>query len=286
VLLALIAGLLLVPTGEIRVAPRELRLQLVKVINADRVAAGLPPVEYSEELSEAADGHCLEMLEGDYASHWNRAGWKPYLRYAAAGIRDATSENIHAFWSTDFREEQVWQYVVEGHRGFMAEQPPNDGHRRSVLGERHTHVGIGIAYDGSGLRLIELFGGRYAVLEALPLRARLKENLTVGGRLLRTTDKLLGISVYYEPLPRSMNRAELRDTFSYSLPKEERMERPRLTGARYVDGSTGTVNISGRNFQMPLYFWKDRPGVYTIAVWIDPGGKPPFVGALTCVIVE
>lgn len=285
-LLALIAGLLLVPTGEIRVAPREMRLQLVEMINADRVAAGLPAVEYSDELSEAADGHCREMLENDYASHWNRAGWKPYLRYAAGGIRDATSENIHAFWSTDFREEQVWQYMAEGHRGFMGEQPPNDGHRRSILDARHTHVGIGVAYDGGGLRMIELFGGRYAELKPVPLRAGLKDNLTVAGRLLRGTDRLLGIAVYYEPLPRTMNRAELRDTFSYSLPQEERMDRPRLTSGRYVDGSTGTVNVSGRSFQMPLIFWKDKPGLYTIAVWIDPGRKPAFIGALTSVIAE
>jgi hypothetical protein len=83
-----------------------------------------------------------------------------------------------------------------------------------------------------------------------------------------------------------MNRAELRETLSYSLPKEERMDRPRLTSGRYVDGSTGTVNVSGRSFQMPLIFWKDKPGLYTIAVWIDPGRKPAFIGALTSVIAE
>jgi hypothetical protein len=286
VLAGLIAALLLLPASDIRVAPREMRVRLVEMINADRAAAGLRPVEYSEELSQGADAHCREMVEGNYASHWNRQGWKPYLRYAAAGIRDNTSENIHAFWSSHFLEEQVWQYVADGHRGFMAEQPPNDGHRQSVLDGRHTHVGIGIAYNGGSVRMIELFGGRYAELDALPLRAKMKAIFSVRGRLLRGGDKLLGISVFYEPLPRTMNQAELRDTFSYSLPTEDRMQRPRLTGASYTDGSTGTVNVMGRNFQMPLFFWKGKPGVYTIAVWIDPGGKPSFVGAMTSLIVE
>lgn len=281
----LIFVLLLTPASEVRVAPLELRLRMVEMINADRKAAGLPAVEYSEDLSRAADAHCLDMVQGNYASHWNRDGWKPYIRYAAAGIRDHTSENLHAFWSSDFREEQVWDYMADGHRGFMAEQPPNDGHRRSILDPRHTHVGIGVAYGAGSLRMIELFGARYAELKALPFHARLKDNLAVSGRLLRMSDSLLGISVFHEPLPQSMNRAELNATFSYSLPREERMERPRLSPARYSDGSSGTVHVSGRGFQMPLSFWKGK-GVYTIAVWIDAGGKASFIGAMTSVLVE
>ena len=285
-LAALIASLLLLPAGDIQVAPQELRVRLVELINTDRKAAGLGPVEYSDELSEAANAHCREMLEGNYASHWNREGWKPYLRYAAAGIRDVTSENIHALWSTDFREGQLGDAVAEGHRGFMEEQPPNDGHRKSVLGERHTHVGIGIAHNHRGLRLIEVFGGRYAELDPLPIRAKLKDDLSVSGRLLRSSGKVLGIAVYYEPLPQTMNRAELRSTSSYALPREEHWERPRLEMARYVDGSQGTVRIAGQSFQVPLNFWKGKPGVYTVAVWIDPGGKPSFVGAMTSILVE
>lgn len=278
-------ALLLAPASDIRVAPLELRLRMVEIINADRKAAGLPAVEYSEELSRAADAHCLDMIHGNYASHWNHDGWKPYIRYAAAGIHDHTSENLHAFWSSDFREDRVWDYMAEGHRGFMAEQPPNDGHRRSILDPRHTHVGIGVAYGAGSLRMIELFGRRYADLEAVPFRARLKDHLVVSGRLLRRSDSLLGISVFHEPLPQSMNRAELNATSSYSLPKEERMERPRLLAAHYSDGSGGTVHVSGRAFQMPLSFWKGK-GVYTIAVWIDAGGKTSFIGAMTSVFVE
>jgi len=286
VLAGLLSILLLAPASEIHVAPREMRLRLVEMINADRKAAGIPPVEYSDQLSQAADEHCREMITGNYASHWNRDGWKPYLRYSAAGIRDHTSENIHAFWSTDFRPERVWDYLAEGHRGFMAERPPNDGHRQSVLDPRHTHVGIGVAYDRGSMRMIELFSGRYADLDALPLRARLKDSVAVSGRLVRDSDKVLGISVFYEPLPRTMNRAELLETFSYSLPREDRMERPRLLSAQYVDGSTGTINVAGRRFQMPLQFWKGKPGVYTVALWVDPGGKPSFIGATTSILVE
>lgn len=270
----------------VRVAPRELRLRLLEVINSDRRAAGAGPVEYSDELAKAADAHCRDMLAGNYASHWDRNGWKPYMRYSAAGIRDSTSENVHAMWTTHFREDNLWDYLLEGHQGFMAERPPNDGHRRSVLDPRHTHAGVGVAYNGSGLRMVVVFGGRYAQLEPLPLRAKLNESLTVRGRLLRPSDKLLGISIFYEPLPKPMSRAELRTTYSYGLPNEERMERPRLPpGHRYMGGTVGSVFIAGRRFETPLSFWKRKPGVYTVAVWLDPGKADAFIAASASVIV-
>ncbi|MGH9815582.1 MAG: CAP domain-containing protein [Candidatus Acidiferrales bacterium] len=281
------AGLKPAPASELRAAPRELRLRLLEVINSDRRAAGAGPVQYSDVLAKAADAHCREMLAGDYASHWDRNGWKPYMRYSAAGIRDSTSENVHAMWTTHFREDKLWDYLLEGHRGFMAEQPPNDGHRRSVLEPRHTHVGVGVAYNGSGLRMVVVFSGRYAQLDPLPLRAKLKDRLTVRGRLLRPSDRLLGISVFYEPLPKPMSRAELAVTFSYGLPSDERMERPRLgPGRRYMDGTRGSVSIAGRQYEAPLSLWKGKPGVYTVAVWVKPGKEDAFIGAAASIIVE
>ncbi len=281
------AGLKPGATSELRVAPRELRLRLLTVINSDRRAAGASPVEYSDELAKAADAHCHEMLDGDYASHWDRNGWKPYLRYSAAGIRESTSENVHAVWTTHFREDKLWDYLLEGHQGFMAEQPPNDGHRRSVLDPRHTHVGVGVAYHTSGLRMVVVFSGRYAQLDPLPLRATLKDNFAVSGRLLRRSDRLIGVSVLYEPLPKPMTVAALKSTYSYELPSEERVERPRVQGGRYLDGSRGTIDISGTRFRVPLTFWKWQPGVYTVVVWIDAGrGSPSFVGATTSILVE
>ena len=271
--------------GEVLEAPREVKVRLVEVINADRKAAGLAPVEYSAELSKAADAHCRDMVEGDYVSHWNRDGWKPYLRYAHAGIRDVTSENIHAVWSTHFDRERIWSYLLEGHRDFMAEQPPNDGHRRSILDPAHTHVGIGVAFNQGGLRLIELFGGRYAELEPLPLRAKLGDNLTLRGRLLRSGDKVYGIEVFYEPPPEPMTRQQLKSTYSYSLPLEKRMEGRRLDRGLYSDGTAGTVMTSGSLFSLPISFWKGKPGVYTLAVWLEGGGKEAYLGATTSIIV-
>jgi uncharacterized protein YkwD len=269
---------------------RELKLRLLEEINRDRGAAGLQPVEYSDELSSAADAHCSEMLRGGYASHWNRAGWKPYMRYSVAGIRSFTSENIWSLWSTNLNTSpaSLWNEIQAGHRGFMSERPPNDGHRQSILNPRQTHVGIGLAIDPHGIRLIELFGARYAELQPLPSRATLQDKLRIEGQLANRNLKLFGVGVYYEPLPQPMFRQDLRATGSYSLPQEHEMERVRLGAGQYSDGSEGSIHLeeAGR-FSLPLRFWKKMPGVYTIVVWIqESGDNRAFLGAMTSVFVE
>lgn len=269
---------------------RELKLRLLQEINRDRGAAGLRPVEYSEELASAADAHCNEMLRDGYASHWNRAGWKPYMRYAVAGIRSFTSENIWSLWTTNLNTApaSLWNEILAGHRSFMAERPPNDGHRQSILNPRQTHVGIGLAFDVRGIRLVELFGAGYAELQPLPSRATLQDKLRIEGQITNRNFKLSGVGVYYEPLPQPMFRQDLRETGSYGLPEEHEMERVRLSEARYIDGSQGSIQLeeAGR-FSLPLRFWKKLPGVYTIVVWIhESGSNKAFLGAMNSVFVE
>ncbi len=269
---------------------RELRLRLLDEINRDRGAAGLQPVEYSEELASAAAAHCSEMLREGYASHWNRAGWKPYMRYAVAGIRSFTSENIWSLWTTNLNSTpaSLWNEILDGHRSFMAERPPNDGHRQSILNPRQTHVGIGLAFDVRGIRLVELFGAGYAELQPLPSRATLQDKLRIEGQITNRNFKLSGVGVYYEPLPQPMFRQDLRETGSYGLPEEHEMERVRLSEGRYIDGSQGSIQLedAGR-FSLPLRFWKKLPGVYTIVVWVhESGSNKAFLGAMTSVFVE
>jgi uncharacterized protein YkwD len=282
---------LLFPAQSAPVDPvRNLRLRLVEEINRDRKAAGVPPVEYSEELSRAADEHCLEMLREDYISHWDHSGRKPYMRYALAGITDFTSENIWSLWSSNLNTapSELWKQLLAGHRSFVEERPPNDGHRQSVLAPHHTHVGIGLAFDGRGMRMVEVFSARYAQLKPLPLRATLHDRLKIEGKITNGALKVFGVEIYYEPLPHSMSHAELRATYAYSLPDEVSMQRPWLGDGMYVDGTEGTIYFgdAGR-FSLALPFWKNVPGVYSVGVWLqDKRGGKPFLGAMTSVFVE
>lgn len=267
--------------------PIEFKRQLHEQINRDRLLAQRQPVQFSPELSAAADAHCREMLEHGYVSHWNRAGWRPYLRYAQAGVTDYTAENVWGLQHSDFdpSPEHLLETMFAAHRSFMAEVPPNDGHRRSILDSNHTHVGIGVAYGPLGMRLIEVFGGRYAELEPLPAQTRLRDSITLRGRVLPGVS-LLGIAVFYEPLPRPMSLLELAATSSYSLPEEERtfytMSSNRLPGPA---DSYRIQQLPGGRFLFPVSFWKGRPGVYTVGVWVTRDGQNGFLGALTATFV-
>ena len=288
--LAVAAILAVAAPSEPSTVPRELRLRMVEEINRDRVAAGLRPVELSDQLSRAADQHCREMVLERYTSHWNRAGLKPYVRYALAGIRDFTAENI---WSQSGRDilpslDAVLPDMLLGHRRFMQETPPNDGHRRAILTPSHTHVGIGVAWTRHEMRLIEVFAFRRAELESLPQRATLQTTLAIRGRVSASGYRLHAISVFYEPLPAAMTNEQLQATYDYGLPDEEWIEKPRLfPGARYTDGSTGTITEdSNGEFRVPLTLWKSQPGIYTVAVWVRGGREDPVIGAMTSIIIS
>ncbi len=251
----------------------ELKLMMVEFINQDREKESVEPVLFSEELSQMADKHCRELLDNKYTSHWNQAGWKPYMRYSQQGFVDQTSENISSMDINhmEVSPQRLRQEMAARHESMVSEKPPNDLHRQSILDPRHTHVGIGLAYSETGVRLIEVFADRYAKVEPLPRRLKPSGRIFLDGRLLDRGYEVQAVSVFYEPLPKPLSLLELAGTFMYSLPDDERILRPKLPGGlRYSspDGGTGEIEIQGRRFSCPIQVGKD-PGVYTLAVWVQ-----------------
>lgn len=250
---------------------RELRLMVVEFINQDREKASAQPVVYSEPLSLLADEHCREMLREGYTSHWNRAGWKPYMRYSQGGFTDHTSENIASMNSTGFEVsfDSVKAELTARHESLVGEEPPYDQHRRNILDPHHTHVGIGVAYSRTGLRMIQIFARRYVSLEPIPARQGPSSSVQLKGKLLEPGYDLQAISVFYEPLPEEMSLAQLMGTYSYALPADEKIYRTRLPSImRYADGTRGSVDVRGRSFSQTISI-PSRKGVYTLVVWLE-----------------
>ena len=250
---------------------RELRLMVVEFINQDRQKASSPLVAYSEPLSLLADEHCREMLRDGYTSHWNRAGLKPYMRYSQGGVTDHTSENISSLSSTRFEVtfDAVKAALTERHEGLIGEEPPYDQHRKNILDPHHTHVGIGVAYSGAGLRMIQIFARRYVSLEPIPTKQAPSSSVQLKGKVLEPGFDLQAISVFYEPLPEEMSLAQLMGTYSYSLPADEKIYRTRLPSImRYADGTRGSVEVRGRSFSQTISI-PSRKGVYTLVVWLE-----------------
>lgn len=276
------------PSARSPEAIERLRQFMLERINADRDQNGLLNVEIDDLASRVAEEHCREMLEQDYLSHWSLDGRKPYMRYSMAGGTDAVAENLvaHDQRKIPFDEESLLALFDKFEEGFMAEKPPDDGHKRNILAPEHTHVGIGFAIGGSAMYVAQEFLNRYVKLSPIPRSGSLSGSFDIKGELLLPDTRFYGIAVYYESLPRSMGKAELDATRNYDLPADPVILRPRASqGYTYDNGETGEVEVTGANFRAPISFYKKQPGVYTVGVWVTARGKT-FIATTVSVMVK
>jgi hypothetical protein len=134
---------------------------LLKQINADRKAHGAPPLQLEPRAASVGDTFCRALLEQGALSHFDAAGRPPYLRWTLAGGIDYHSENVGAYTSGGTAlDRPLEQVLLSVHASMMAEIPPEDGHRRTLLDRDFTHVGIGVAVSGGSVRLCEEFTTR------------------------------------------------------------------------------------------------------------------------------
>jgi uncharacterized protein YkwD len=130
------------PAGLARTAAEVLALT-----NAERTAAGLPPLADDTLLTTAAQAHSADMVTRDFYSHTSPDGREPWHRATAAGCRHrAVGENIACGQRSP----------AEVVRGWM----DSPGHRANILKPDFTHLGIGFAGGGrAGTYWTQLFGG-------------------------------------------------------------------------------------------------------------------------------
>lgn len=110
--------------------------EMLRLVNAERTAQGLPPLVMDEGLRAVAREHARDMFARGYFSHYSPEGLSPFDRLQSAGIRYlAAGENL-----------ALAPTVEVAHEGLMN----SPGHRRNILSPDFLRVGIG-AMDG-GLR--------------------------------------------------------------------------------------------------------------------------------------
>ncbi|MBV9496545.1 MAG: hypothetical protein JOZ54_20020, partial [Acidobacteria bacterium] len=115
------------PIDETRFA---LRQEMLRMINRDRVAHGLKPVELAAEVSVQADAYCAKQIRNGTTGHFTTDGQAPYMRYSFAGGNDGVSENAAA-WSANytFSDRELYEIARRSEAAMVAERPPHDGHR-------------------------------------------------------------------------------------------------------------------------------------------------------------
>ena len=264
-------------------AARELLLNL---INADRLKAGLSQLQLDDLANKAATAHAQDMARGQFLSHWGSDGRKHYHRFAFAGGTDAVQENASAATNIQsLTPEGILEDLRDMHASMMAEVPPRDGHRKTILDPFHTHVGFGLGFNGYNLRLDELFLARYVLLDPVPKEAKPDSIVAVQGRMINASHFLNEVDVFFEPLPAPPEIDWLRSPRAVSLPDDYTQLRPRaLPGTKYSDGTPGDFDWErGGRFRAPVKLNKG-PGIYTIVLFVRrvPSDRG-FPGALVCV---
>jgi hypothetical protein len=205
--------------------------------------------------------------------HWDLAGRAPYDRYADAGGVDWHGEN---FSGTSRRGEVFRRYelvglLLEAHGRMMAEKPPGDGHRRTILDPLWTHVGIGVALEGGEFRMTEEFTRHVAAwVEAPAGRVRAGRLVPVNLQLPKGW-KLAAVEVGHERFPRPLTANEIKKRGSYAYPPGTQRLLPRLApGFQYSDGSTGEVTTVDGVVRARIALVSGA-GTYWVVVFASPG---------------
>ncbi len=237
-------------------------------INADRAAAGLPPVAWDEAASTVADAFCAQQVREGSRGHFLMDGVPPYARTSFAGVFGAQAENSCAWITTGKSfDEPLVRLALEGHADMMAEQPPGDGHRRTILDPEATHVGVGYAVQGGRFQMAQEFLTRG--LERLAV-ARIESSRPVvrfeGRPLPNLGLRFVTIARENLPLPLTREEATARTSYSYPVPTLaytfEGGAQLRVAGIHTLD----RIRL-GHNRDFTFLFSPDEPGLYTFVFY-------------------
>lgn len=117
----------------------ELEAEMLRLVNDERAANGLAPLEADPELAEVARRHSADMFARGYFAHNTPEGKSPFDRISESKIRYGTAgENLALAPSLQI-----------AHTGLMN----SPGHRANILRSKYGRVGIGIL-DGGKRRLM------------------------------------------------------------------------------------------------------------------------------------
>jgi hypothetical protein len=264
------------------------RVAVFERINRDRVDAGLKPVQWDEDAARVADAFCSRQVRERSRGHFLTDGVPPYARTGLAGVFGMQSENSVS-WITSALEirEKLEGIALAGHEQMMAEKPPNDGHRRTILDPDATHVGVGYAAGDSRFQMAQEFMTRHLERLRVSRPARPGHVVRLEGRTLPAR-RLQFVTVSVEPAPRPLTHADASARSSYSYPRPSFAYVPE--GRRAIEvagvGSQNAIRMRG-NGEFSFTLAADSPGLWTVLFYTASGdGAPAVPGGLAVLWVE
>jgi len=252
----------------------------LELINRDRVANGLDPVELAGNT--ASQTHAEENLAQSHSSHWGIDGSKPYMRYTAAGGVNYVAENVigtgieSGGGTLGVRDTE--ELLTQAEERFM-ESP---GHRANILNKWHKKVSIGVAFNENSFHWVQHFEGDYIRFSSTPSISgtilSMKGNIYLG--------KFERVVVHYDPLPQPLTPTQLNAPpydSSYGLGETTgNILPPPPVGSFYTNLAPTDIVASTWDVQSVGSFTIGADispilargsGVYTIEVLVETGGE-------------
>ncbi len=248
---------------------REARLALVARINQARAAAGLGPLRYQTLLERIGDAHCAALIADGTTGHFSTDGVPPYLRYLLAGGVGFHRENV-ASLSVNYTlaPADVEAFLASSLASMLAEKPPADGHRRTLLDADVTAIGIGLAVAGGELRVaheLAVDGCRRAVPP--PRRVPPSTTVTLEAALAAPWRFAL-VEIRREPMPQPFSRAAANARAAYQLPARVAVLPDRTDAGRRGGFPVGEALRTGPGESFSLrWFTGPTDGVELVVVW-------------------
>lgn len=249
---------------------REAERYVLALVNRDRKLHGLPPVAWDEIAARAGRAHARDMAANGYTAHLGTDGSVPEQRYTQAGGQGMSMENAGCLADGKPRPldpDPLYSpaQLERIQTAFMAEVPPNDGHRKNILTAWHTSLGVGLAQT-QGLDIpcmAQEFVDAYGDYDELPKTAKLGSKLRVAGKV-HPPAKVAGVGLARIAFPKPMAADALNRTSSYGIPKPYATYFPR----GFKTPIPLDVDDDGFRIEVPLSD-EGRPGLYEISVWAE-----------------
>ena len=154
-----------------------LEKQMAALVNADRAKHGAPPLSYHGGLAAVARAHSQDMKDNGFFTHKSKRTGKVADRVGRAGIPNrGVGENIARAAS-----------VAQARTNLMNSPP----HRKNLLNEGFSHIGIGIVRSGGTLLVTQVFMYRVPVHDAAAVTRQIVEGIKAA-RLKKGRRRLVG----------------------------------------------------------------------------------------------
>ena len=258
---------------------------MLGLVNRDRKKAGLSAVVLDDAASKAGLRHARDMAGKGFTGHIGSDGSTPEQRYTEGGGTDFVQENSACLSDTlergvDEKGRFDAAKLAALHEMFMAEVPPNDGHRRNVLKPLHNRVGIGVAQPLGVTQpcLTQEFVDDYG--EYAPLPKEPKGALRVAGTVSAPL-VFGGVGIGRTPLPKPLPRERLNGS-AYRIPAPDTLYFP--AGFK----TPKPVQVNGREFSIELDLGEKPPsGSYAVTIWAKkPGSAELFMISMRTLAVR